>query len=279
MDSFLRVLGAIGYLVAIIVFYILFPIWASKYAKKRGLEGLRKVAIVSIFILLGPLGGLITWLGSANRPLLGQYQTECPVCNSKTIKAYLNSIDRDTGKELGAPFHIWLNFTLFFAIAAGFINSAIGLYIEFFDWGGFTGPGPAALFFLFGIVSLWNGISKTRKYYQIDREEMIIHKCQDCRLTWKTIDGETIPSDVASEPVSTSADAVNSASPFQVTDEEVRMLKLLAKGLSNPEIAKNLNTSAIHTSMMKTDLFNRLGVETNDELVKVAQEKDILSLD
>ena len=189
--------------------------------RKRGLEGLRKVAIVSIFILLGPLGGLISWLGSANRPLVGQYQTECPVCNSKTIKAYLNSIDRNTGKELGATFHIWLNFTLFFVIAAGFINSAIGLYIEFFEWGGFTGPGPAALFFLLGIVSLWNGISKTRIYYQKDRGELIVHKCQDCGNNWKTVDGERLTSDVPSEPVSTSTEVINTTSPLQVTDEEV----------------------------------------------------------
>lgn len=283
MTIFLRILGGIGYFVAIVVFYILFPIWASKYAKKRGLEGLRKVAIVSIFILLGPLGGLIAWLGSAYRPLVGHYQKECPKCKSKTIKAYLNSIDWNTGIELGAPFHIWLNFALFFAIAAGLINSAIGLYIEFFEWGGFTGPGPAALFFLSGIVSLWYGISKTRKYYQKDRGELIVHKCQDCGNDWKTVDGERITPDVSPEPVSTSSDAglrpAPTTSPLQVTEEEVRILKLLAKGHSNPEIAKSLNTSAIQTSMVKTELFNRFGAETNDELVRIAQEKGFISLD
>jgi hypothetical protein len=191
MDLFLRILGAIGILGALVVFYVLFPLWASKFAKKRGMEGLGKFAFVSIFILLGPLGGLVALLGSANRPSVGEFETECPQCGSKSIKPILMAIDRKTGEELEGMLHVWLFFTLYFAIGAGFINLAIGLYVEFFEWGGLTGPLPGVAFFIIGAAFLWNGISRTRKYYQKDRGKLIVHNCQDCGHTWKVVDDET----------------------------------------------------------------------------------------
>jgi hypothetical protein len=127
---------------------------------------------------------LVALLGSAYRPLVGEFQAECPECGSEAVKAHLNAFDRNTGEELGAPFHIWLNFTLSFFIAASLFTTAWGLYIEFFEWGELTGPFPATLFAIFGIASLWNGISKTVKYYQKDRGRLIKHKCRDCGHTW-----------------------------------------------------------------------------------------------
>jgi predicted RNA-binding Zn-ribbon protein involved in translation (DUF1610 family) len=168
----------------IAVFYILFPIWATMYAKKRGLKGLRIVAIVSIFILLGPIGGLIAWLGSANHPLIGQFQTKCPECGSEKVKAYLDSMDRKTGENLGSSFHTWMYFVFYFCMSALILTVAWGLYSEFYELAGFTGSGPAILAAIGGISLLWTGISKTVKYYQADRERLVKHDCKGCGKTW-----------------------------------------------------------------------------------------------
>jgi DNA-binding CsgD family transcriptional regulator len=89
---------------------------------------------------------------------------------------------------------------------------------------------------------------------------------------------------VAPKPVLSPVESVHppttpSVLPLEVTDEEGRILMLLAKGLSNPEIAKRLNKSPVHTSLMTTDLLNRFEAETKDELVRIAKEKGFLPAD
>lgn len=67
--------------------------------------------------------------------------------------------------------------------------------------------------------------------------------------------------------------------PFHVTAEEEKIIKLLAKGLSNPEIAEGLHMSPVQTSLMTTDLFSKFGVASKDELVRIAKEKGIFTSD
>ncbi len=83
------------------------------------------------------------------------------------------------------------------------------------------------------------------------------------------------------EPVSSPAEGIHpptapSLSPIRLTDEEGRIIRLLADGLSNPEIAERLGKSPVHTSLVTTDLLGRFEAETKDELVRMAREKGLL---
>jgi DNA-binding CsgD family transcriptional regulator len=64
-----------------------------------------------------------------------------------------------------------------------------------------------------------------------------------------------------------------------LNDEEGKILGLLAKGLSNPQIAEKLNMSPVHTSLLAADLLEKFGVDTIDKLVRIAKEKGLLSSD
>ncbi len=64
-----------------------------------------------------------------------------------------------------------------------------------------------------------------------------------------------------------------------LNDDEQQIIRLIAKGLSNPEIAERLNKSAVHTSLMTTDLLDKFGVESKEDLVRVAKEKGFIPSD
>ena len=88
---------------------------------------------------------------------------------------------------------------------------------------------------------------------------------------------------VTPEPVLSPVESIPPTTPsvlaLQVTGEEERILKLLAKGLSNPEIAERLNKSPVHTSLVTTGLLNRFEANTKDELVRITKEKGLLAPD
>ncbi len=61
-----------------------------------------------------------------------------------------------------------------------------------------------------------------------------------------------------------------------LTVEEKHVLKLLAKGRSNLEIANELNISPVQASLVKSGLLEKFEANNNGELLKKAQELSIL---
>ena len=82
-------LGVVLVLILAGIAYFVFPIWAANYASKRGHDGWAAISFLSIFIGLGPLGGLLAWLSSAGSPLesqlIDQYQRQCPNCGGYRV--------------------------------------------------------------------------------------------------------------------------------------------------------------------------------------------------
>ena len=62
----------------------------------------------------------------------------------------------------------------------------------------------------------------------------------------------------------------------QLTDKEVIVLQLLAKGLSNLEIAEKLHLSNKTISGHKIKILGKFGVRTNIELASIAKELNLL---
>ena len=55
------------------------------------------------------------------------------------------------------------------------------------------------------------------------------------------------------------------------------ILELSAQGLSNAEIARELNTSSIHIATVKTELFDIYGVKSEAELITEARRRGDLA--
>jgi hypothetical protein len=171
------------YIIGVLAFAFIFPIWAALFARKRGLNGLAILSIVSIFLLLGPIGGLIALLGSVQRPLLSQFKPFCNGCGAEKVKAYFDYKARESGENLDPPLKVWMYFIFYILMAGMLFMVAWGLHTEFLEWAGLTGTGPAIIFTLGGLGMLWSGISKTVRYYQLDRERLIKLSCRGCGQT------------------------------------------------------------------------------------------------
>lgn len=62
----------------------------------------------------------------------------------------------------------------------------------------------------------------------------------------------------------------------QLSAQEKEVLRLLAQGLSNVQIATEMGVSPIASATMADDMRERFRVLTNDEMVKIARERGLL---
>ncbi len=184
METLLNILRALFYIVLLVGGYILFPLWASKLAKKKGLKTIQTIAVVSIFIGLGPLGGLIAIIVSALQPPVGDTPMKCPQCDSENLKARVNAVDTASGEKLGSSLDLWLTFALNLFFGVAFLFFAYGFYDEFLEWLGMTGIFPAIVFLILGIVDLFQAVAKVIVYHQKNKVQLAEYKCKDCSHTW-----------------------------------------------------------------------------------------------
>jgi len=59
-------------------------------------------------------------------------------------------------------------------------------------------------------------------------------------------------------------------------DEDQKVLELLAKGLSIPDIARRLNSTAVHVSLVNSRLLKKFGVENPKQLILQATQQGFL---
>ena len=185
METLGNILSVILPIAIIVVFYILFPLWASKFAKQRGMDTLAKAAKISIFIGLGPLGGLVALVAAFNRDPVADYQGMCPECGSAAVAASEKRVDRSTGEEVGTPTNLWLSAVVSVLFGALMIFLAWGLYDEFLEWAGFTGPIPAALFAIGGLATILTGIVKPINASKQTYDRVLNLNCKDCTHMWQ----------------------------------------------------------------------------------------------
>lgn len=168
-----------------VVFYILLPLWAARYAQRRGRDTLATISKVSIFILLGPLGALIALIGSMGQPTADMAQNPCPECDSREIKAELHTLAAENGEDLGPPLHLWFNSGGGALASALFIFLSWGVYTESLEWAGFTGPVPAVIMAALGIFWLVGSVRSIIAYYNKDNTKEIHYTCKSCQHTWQ----------------------------------------------------------------------------------------------
>ena len=185
MEILGNILSVILPIAIVVVFYILFPLWASKFAKQRGMDKLAKAAKISIFVGLGPLGGLVALIAAFNRDPLADYQGVCPECGSTAVAASEKRVDRSSGEEVGTPTKLWLSAVGSVLFGALMIFLAYGLYDEFLEWAGFTGPIPAAIFAIAGLTTILTGIVKPINASKQTYDRVLNLTCKDCAHTWQ----------------------------------------------------------------------------------------------
>ena len=185
MEILGNILSVILPIAIVVVFYILFPLWASKFAKQRGMDKLAKAAKISIFVGLGPLGGLVALIAAFNRDPLADHQGVCPECGSAAVAASEKRVDRSSGEEVGTPTKLWLSAVGSVLFGALMIFLAYGLYDEFLEWAGFTGPIPAAIFAIAGLTTILTGIVKPINASKQTYDRVLNLTCKDCAHTWQ----------------------------------------------------------------------------------------------
>lgn len=185
MDTLGKILAPLLGLAVVILLYILFPLWASRYAAQRGKDNLATIAKFSIFILFGPLGGLIAWLGSASSAPTDVVLPPCPECVSSSVKAEMHTIDSVSGEDLGAPLKLWFNAGGQILVGGLLLFLSWGVYTEFLEWVGFSGPVPAAILALISLGSIARGVMAFIAYYKKDNKHIIQLTCNSCKHTWQ----------------------------------------------------------------------------------------------
>jgi DNA-binding NarL/FixJ family response regulator len=65
----------------------------------------------------------------------------------------------------------------------------------------------------------------------------------------------------------------------QLTDRELEVLKVAAKGMSNREIAQELSISVRTVQTHLTNIFNKMGVGSRTEAVVHALRKNLITLE
>jgi hypothetical protein len=188
VGNILRIVLVLG---TIVVFYVLFPLWAARYAKQRGRDRLATISKVSIFILMGPLGALIALIGSMSHPPLGQAQRPCPECSSTEVKAEMHTLDAASGKDLGTPLQRGVNSVGGILFGGMGLFLAWGVYTEFLEWAGLTGPVPALILAGLGLASLVSGILSLVAYYRKDNPRQLQLACKSCKHEWHETVGST----------------------------------------------------------------------------------------
>jgi hypothetical protein len=185
VETFGNIIISLLGLAAIVLLYILFPLWAARYAKQRGKDNLATLSKVSIFILLGPLGGLIAWLGSASSAPSDVVLPPCPECGSTSVKTEMHTIDHESGEDLGAPVQLWFNAGGQILIGALMVFLSWGVYTEFLEWAGFTGPVPAVILALLGLAAVVRGVLAFIGYYKKENKHVLQLTCRACKHAWQ----------------------------------------------------------------------------------------------
>lgn len=191
METVKNILIALLGFAVLSVFYILFPYWASKQAQRRGMETMRIIALGSIFVLLGPLGGLIAYLVSAGKAPIGEFQEQCPKCGSDKVTAKLMALDKTSGTELKPAHMIWLEFGLYLLFSLFAFFFAWGLFDESIEWFGFTGIFPAVVMVILGVLNIVQAIGRTQAYFAADKDKLIKHHCNECGNDWDVVEGKS----------------------------------------------------------------------------------------
>lgn len=185
MDTIGQIFMALLSLATLVVGYILFPLWAARFAERRGRDTLATIAKISIFVLMGPLGALIALIGSLGQPTTDLAQNPCPECDSYTVKAELHTLSAENGEDLGTPLHLWFNSGGGALASALFIFLSWGVYTEFLEWAGFTGPVPAVIMAGLGIYWLVGSVRSIIAYYNKDNAREIHYTCKSCQHAWQ----------------------------------------------------------------------------------------------
>ena len=93
---------------------------------------------------------------------------------------------------------------------------------------------------------------------------------------WKSLRGEMALSDRATEAVLAIAQQARPAvSPASFNDRELLVLRLVTDGLSNKEIAVQLDTSESNVKAILQKLFAKTGVRSRSQLVRYVFEFDL----
>jgi hypothetical protein len=185
MDTIGQIFMTLISLATLVGGYVLFPLWAARYAQRRGRDTLAMISKFSIFIAMGPLGALIALIGSLGQPTADMAQNPCPECDSREVKAELHTLAAETGEDLGTPLHLWFNSGGGALASALFIFLSWGVYTEFLEWAGFTGPVPAVIMAGLGIYWLVGSVRSIIAYYNKDNTKEIHYSCKSCQNTWQ----------------------------------------------------------------------------------------------
>jgi len=184
METFGAIIRALLGLAIVGVFYIYFPIWAARYARARGKDNLARISTISIFVLLGVVGGLIAWLGSRSTPPLGTTLPPCPECSLTNIKMETHTIDPGSGTDLGSPAMLWFNAGGSILVGGLMVFLSWGIWTEFLEWLGFTGPVPALIFAAIGLYSFVRGVLAFIGYYRKENKRVLHLTCRTCKHEW-----------------------------------------------------------------------------------------------
>jgi transcription elongation factor Elf1 len=69
--------------------YIIFPIWAARFAERRGKNSAGGVILLASFVFLGPIVALLYFLSALGSPLesklIDQYQRQCLNCGGYRV--------------------------------------------------------------------------------------------------------------------------------------------------------------------------------------------------
>jgi hypothetical protein len=185
MEIIGQILTALLALAVLVVFYILLPLWAARYAQQRGRDTLATISKLSIFIGMGPLGALIAFIGSMGQPSTDLALSSCPECDSRQVKAEVHTHSAENGEDLGTLVHLWFNSGGGILFSALFIFLAWGVYTETLEWAGFTGPVPAFIMAALGIAWIVNGVRTIVIYYNKENQRQLHYTCKSCQHAWQ----------------------------------------------------------------------------------------------
>lgn len=116
------------------------------------------------------------------------------------------------------------------------------------------------MFFLSCLI--WYGID-TYQYMQAKEEDAAAR--EDFAARYKTKELVRTQEQASGKP------AIITRS--NLTAEEIKVLKLLQSGRNNLEIAEELGISPVHASLIQSQLREKYGTETNDELIKLTLQQ------
>ena len=86
----------------------------------------------------------------------------------------------------------------------------------------------------------------------------------------------TSPPPTSADSLSTSPSKASSASPAELTAREAEVLRLLAQGMTNPQIAKRLILSSHTVHAHVRSIYTKLDVNSRSSVTRYAIEQHLL---